>query len=60
MLQNALIKLLADHYTVDNNVQQDSFVKICDSSSIQAPVSIKNQKLGLKSRNLKYFKKYIK
>jgi len=53
MLQNALIKLLADHCTMD------SFVKIFDSSSIQAPVSIKNQKLGLKSRNLKYFKKYI-
>jgi len=27
VLQNALIKLLADHYPVDYNVQQDFFSK---------------------------------
>jgi len=49
VLQNALIELLADHYTVNYNVQQDFFFKILYLSFMQVPVSIKNQKLSLKS-----------
>ena len=41
MLPNEHIKLLADHY----NVQQDSFVLIFYLSFVQLPVSIKNHKL---------------
>jgi len=36
---------LADHYNVDCNVQQDSFVYILYSSSMQVPVSIKNEEI---------------
>jgi len=60
VLQNALIKLLADHYTVDYNAELDFFSK----SFIQVPVSIKNPNLRPKivkeSRNLKYLKKHTK
>lgn len=44
---------LADHYNVDCNVQQDSFVYILYSSSMQVPVSIKSQKLRPKIMNQK-------
>jgi len=62
VLQNALIKLLADHYTVDYNVELDFFCKNLYLSFIQVLVRIKNPnlrpKIVKKSRNPKYLKKH--
>jgi len=64
VLQNALIKLLADHYTVDYNVELDFFTKNLYLNFIQVSASIRNPnlkpKMVKKLRNLKYLKKHIK
>jgi len=43
VLHNALIKLLADHYTGDYNVELDFFSKTLYLSFIQVPVNIKSK-----------------
>jgi len=48
VLQNALIKLLADHYTLDY-CSTRLFCKLLYLSFMQVPVSIKNKKLRPKT-----------